>query len=162
MNDFSSFGFVEWVDFSISFFTVVGVILIFFQIVGERSARHREFENMYVQRYWSITERLPSAFVIGRTDYELDELQTIAMRDYVSLCEDELDLRKRGFITDRTWAVWRTGISAIGSDPRIREVVDSFGENRLDLLRTMIDHDQSDFDPNTMRRFSKWWKGLSG
>lgn len=162
INNFSSFGALDWIDFVVSVVTGVGVLLIFLQIIGERSSRHREFENMYVQRYWAITERLPSDFVIGRTEYELNETQILAMRDYVSLCEDELDLRKRGFITDRTWSVWKTGIWAAIQDPRILEVVATFGDNRLDLLRSMIDRDQSSFDPIAMSRMSRWWKGLRG
>lgn len=31
---------------------------------------------------------------------------------YLRLSEDELDLRKQGFITDRTWAIWSEGIRA--------------------------------------------------
>lgn len=34
------------------------------------------------------------------------------MRSYLRLCEDELELRKEGWISGETWQIWQTGMVA--------------------------------------------------
>lgn len=98
----------DWVLLVSTVFTIAAAVSVWgiiFQIIGERRARHREFENMYVQRYWDLMNSLPIRFVQGHEDYSPNDNQSIALCNYLLLCEDELDLRAQGFITDKTWKI---------------------------------------------------------
>lgn len=152
----------DWLDYAslfVSVFTMLGVLLVVLQFIGERIARHREFEMMYVQRYWEVSESLPTAFLEGRPNYEITEENRDAFVRYMLLCEDELDLRARGYITDNTWRVWESGIGMIASQDQLKQLVLSFPDTRLDKLRAVIG--RGDSDPLKKSRPSKWWHGLS-
>jgi hypothetical protein len=47
----------DWADIG-AIVTAVAVVFAVFQVVTARTQRHREFENMYVQRYWQILDRM--------------------------------------------------------------------------------------------------------
>ena len=156
----------DWADWTYfisilaTFLTTIGVVGIIWQIIGERRSRHREFENMYVNRYWSISKGLPRRCVYGHSDYEANNDELTALNEYLLLCEDELDLRKRGFITDQTWEIWGEGLSAVSADPRLRDLVSKFPEDRLTNLRALIDSSSQVFDPLLWSRTRRWWSGL--
>lgn len=156
----------DWADwfylFSITatFITTIGVLGIIWQIIGERRTRHREFENMYVSRYWNIASKLPHRFVCGHQDYSPTEQELVALTDYLLLCEDELDLRKRGFVTDQTWEIWAEGICSASNDTILRDIVDSFPPDRLTIFKELVNSETRRFDPLTWSKKKRWWSGL--
>ncbi|WP_431710465.1 hypothetical protein [Glutamicibacter uratoxydans] len=143
-----------------TFLTTIGVLGIIWQIIGERRTRHREFENMYVSRYWSIANNLPRRFVCGHPDYEANEKEVVALTEYLLLCEDELDLRMRGFVTDQTWEIWAEGICAASSDKKLRELASTFPPGRLTNFKTLLESGSSSFDPLAWSKTKRWWNGL--
>ena len=154
----------DWADIAYFVFTAltgIGVLAIGMQIIGERTARHREFENMYVQRYWSISSRLPTRFIQGHSDYTMNEDGKSAMYDYLLLCEDEMDLRKRGYITDQTWQIWMSGIFFTITDLQCKELIDNFPKGRLEHLRKLSIEPLPSFDPIELGKVRRWWTGLS-
>ncbi|QXQ11308.1 hypothetical protein [Paeniglutamicibacter sp. Y32M11] len=153
----------DWADvlsLVVTFLTGVGVFAIVWQIIGERSARHREFENMYVQRYWDIAGRLPVRFVQGHEKYSMGKSERIAMREYLILCEDELDLRKEGYITDRTWEIWKSGIIGTIHDPKVKTVINEFPSTRLVNIRDLMNISNGNSDPLNRTKIRRWWNGL--
>ena len=153
----------DWADiiyFLVTLMTGFGVWAIGLQIIGERSARHREFENMYVQRYWDIAAKLPMRFVQGFSDYKLSKPERTAMYNYLLLCEDEMDLRAKGFITDKTWKIWMSGIFSAVTDPQIKKLIEGFPAGRLEHLRMFAYAPNPSFDPLKYRWPRRWWTGL--
>ncbi|MFL4474503.1 hypothetical protein ACIPVK_10950 [Paeniglutamicibacter sp. MACA_103] len=130
--------------------------MVLLQLVGDRNARHRDFERMYVERYWSISARLPDSFMRGDTDFPLDEINARAFMDYLMLCEDELDMRQQGYISDKTWKIWSSAIGSAQSNEKLKVLMDQFPDGRLDLLRNFDER----IDPLTRSLFRRWWEGL--
>ncbi|WP_449372015.1 hypothetical protein [Arthrobacter psychrolactophilus] len=91
--------------------TAAALIIALFQIVGDRTQRLRERENLYVQRYWQLLDAMsPSLYEEG--ELALDSpTDRRACLSYLRLCEDQLNLRRSGFITDRTWKIWKDGMN---------------------------------------------------
>lgn len=153
----------DWTDavvFAANLLTIFGAIgigAVFLQLVGDRNARHRDFERMYVERYWSIADRLPARFVLGQEDFEVDDHKR-ALADYLMLCEDELDMRKRGYVSDKTWEVWAAAIIDASKNEKLAEVMSDFPKGRLDLLKAV---EPDNADPLNRAWLRRWWEGLA-
>lgn len=160
MDPFFEWDWADWAYFIVTFLAGIGVLAIGLQIIGERNARHREFENMYVQRYWDISSRLPARFVQGHPDYTLSESEKSAICDYLLLCEDELDLRKRAYITDQTWKIWMSGVIFATRDAQVRLLIDEFPADRLECIKELMTDGRDYFDPLKRIRIRRWWNGL--
>lgn len=145
----------DWADFG-AILTAVAVVFAVLQVVTARTQRHREFENMYVQRYWEILDRMTDRMYLN---HEIsrptpDELRLAVA--YLRLSEDELDLRKQGFITDRTWAIWSEGILAQIRAPIYADALLLHSH----LLPSLTKFAGNGDDPLTWRAISRWWSGL--
>jgi hypothetical protein len=107
--------------------TAVGVFVAVFAVRAANSQRRRQFETIYVQRYWALMDQLSLDAHKGCEPQSLDSSGHAAaiaagphvsdtdqrvVRSYLRLCEDELELRREGWISRETWAIWRTGIAA--------------------------------------------------
>ncbi|MFD8737435.1 hypothetical protein ACFV06_21285 [Streptomyces sp. NPDC059618] len=91
--------------------TAVGVLLAVAGLRQGQRQRIRAFEDFYVSRYWLLMDRLSLRASTGHdSDDELGKGDQKALLAYLSLCEDELDLRASGWISDATWDIWRKGI----------------------------------------------------
>jgi hypothetical protein len=73
------------------------------QSFGERL---RQFESLYVQRYWKILDQLSLEAVKASPAENAGREDEKAIRNYILLCEDELQMRRNGYISDSTYAVW--------------------------------------------------------
>lgn len=160
MDPFIEWDWADWAYFAVTLLTGIGVLAIGLQIIGERSARHREFENMYVQRYWDIASRLPTRFVHGHADYVPNASEENALCDYILLCEDELDLREQGYITDRTWQIWMSGIIFAARDPQLGKLARTFPPDRLEKFKALVENPCLEFDPQNRTKIRRWWTGL--
>lgn len=110
----------------------LAVILAGVAVQASVYIRRSEFEDIYIQRYWEILNRIPVNLrvqLIGESDleavFERDAIngaqvssEEQALWDYLALCEDEIDLRKIGRVTDETWVEWCASIeTSIGGYP---------------------------------------------
>jgi hypothetical protein len=94
--------------------TAVGVFIAVLSLGASRRQRLRQFESLYVRRYWTIMDELSLDVMRGtpQNGAALSERDEKAIRSYLRLCEDQLELRKEGWISDETWQMWRNGIDA--------------------------------------------------
>lgn len=46
----------EWTAIVAQLVTPIAVLFAIFQLIGARAANHRDFENLYVQRYWNLMD----------------------------------------------------------------------------------------------------------
>lgn len=89
--------------------TAAGVLAAVFGLRQSNRERLRQFETMYVQRYWSILDQLSLHALSGSAKDPLSETDLKAIRSYLLLCEDELEMRGRGYISDATYRIWAGG-----------------------------------------------------
>ena len=118
---------ISWVATAIGVFVAaIGVLVAVRAVHAANLQRRRQFETIYVQRYWTLIDQLSLDAHKGRQPppVEVDGLMATpwhsqindtdqrVVRSYLRLCEDELELRQEGWISRETWAIWRTGIAA--------------------------------------------------
>jgi hypothetical protein len=102
---------------------VIGVIGLLFSLRQAYRARLRQFEEKYVERYWSILDSL-SLTALRISDQSPDRDDEVTIRNYIFLCEDELQLRKNGYISDATYYEWADGMLEQFRQPMFTEVWD--------------------------------------
>lgn len=102
----------------------IAVPLAWYQTRVSRHLRHREFEEIYIQRYWDIRGQLPPLPLLTSDITPGARCDERAVWEYLELCEDEIDLRRTSHITDETWEIWSESIAvAINSGP-FRDALD--------------------------------------
>ena len=139
-----------------SVLTAAAAIFAVFQLVGARTQRHRDFENLYVQRYWQLLDRMPDRLYLNHEIPAPDPDERRIVVAYLRLCEDEVDLRKQGFITDRTWAIWSEGILAqLQGAVYTKALVE-----HCHLLPSLTQFAHMRKDPLSWNAFARWWSGL--
>ena len=119
---------------------------------------------MYIQRYWSIIDRLSLDALRGSMVDEMSVEDQRAIRAYLFLCEDELEMRGRGYIADRTYELWAAGISEQLEQPMFRAVWEEVSqEPSFPYLNLKSLHDQpNDYKPLQMNLAWRWLRGLKG
>lgn len=90
--------------------TAVGVIGGVLGLRQSYRERLRQFESRYVERYWQILDRLSLAALSGKCPDSIADNDNRAIRSYLILCEDELEMRMNGYIADHTYKLWADGI----------------------------------------------------
>ena len=83
--------------------TALAIVFAAWQLLSHSRQMHRDFEMLYVQRYWQLMDRR-SARLVNRGIAKSRDREVI--RAYLQLCEDEVDLRRTGRVTDSTWVFW--------------------------------------------------------
>ncbi|MBG6183059.1 hypothetical protein IWX65_001006 [Arthrobacter sp. CAN_A214] len=147
----------NWVSLCIQALTASAIVFAALQFVGSQTQRHREFENLYVQRYWDLLDRMSFNLYMNKPLRLLSGSNKRVIHAYLRLCEDELDLREQGFITDRTWKVWSLGMRAqLKSEPYAAEL-QKLGLDDLPALRQFLPTGR---DPLLWRWYKRWWSGL--
>lgn len=137
--------------------TCIAIVFVLFQLVGERKAGHRNFESLYVQRYWTIEDRISAQNVHSHPLEQTQQETKNARVAYLRLCEDQLELREKGYITDATWMVWSWGMkSQLPTSPYLA-LLDEMDSDELVQLREFIQHWE---DPLKKYLPARWWAGL--
>lgn len=116
--------------------TAVGVLGAWFSLRQSYHDRLHQLESRYVDRYWKITEQLTlDALRATRQtpDHEVNvnPEDEKAIRSYIILCEDEIEQRANGYITDTTYSEWIEGIhQQFSNNPMFSKV---WGDTKSEL-----------------------------
>ncbi|MCP1412910.1 hypothetical protein [Paenarthrobacter sp. A20] len=138
-------------------FTVVALILALMQLIGARAAKHRDFENLYVERYWNLMDSFRGDPWAAPSRLKLPKEDRAKIIFYLQLCEDELDLRRNGFISTKTWDLWATGMISQCARPAYADSIRFLPSDELPALRYFL---QTRKDPLKMSVIRKWWTGI--
>jgi hypothetical protein len=92
--------------------TALTVIIAILTVRAAHLQRRRQFETIYVQRYWTLLDQLSLDALRSRQRPQISVTDQRVIRSYLRLCEDELELRQAGWITRETWRIWQSGITA--------------------------------------------------
>lgn len=98
--------------------TASAIVFAAWQLLFHSRQMHRDFEMLYVQRYWELMDGRSDSFLLNSEPNEQDHR---VIRGYLQLCEDEIDLRRLGRVTDNTWSFWASSIVQQCSAPGYRE-----------------------------------------
>lgn len=152
----------EWLEITSKFFSIATFVAVFFavsQLIASRVAKHRDFENLYVQRYWNIMDGFADDPLEAEALGDLDPADQTRIKSYLQLCEDEIDLRENGFITTKTWGIWSSGMIFQCAQPAFSESLSKLADEKLPSLRRYIAQDIQE-DPLENGRIYKWWTGI--
>jgi hypothetical protein len=144
--------------------TALGVLGVIYSLRQNHRERLRQFESMYVQRYWSLIDQLSLEVLAGAEPHPLANADEKAIRAYLQLCEDELELRAGRCIADNTYRIWADGICTQLKQPAFRKVWDqvraepTFPYTYMNSLLTQ----GAAFDPCDMSLPLRWLRGLAG
>ncbi|MFE9646396.1 hypothetical protein ACFYO0_20265 [Streptomyces sp. NPDC006365] len=153
-----------WVAFGTG---VVGLIALITSSAGAAKARVKTIEDAYIARYWQILDRFPVPALVAEDGTACSDEELRAVRLYLRLCEDELELRQLGWVGSKTWQQWRLGIQAqLNQWPVADEWAPIRDRQRaphqFNLLRQL--NATPDYDPYQPRpyigRLTRLWRGL--
>ncbi len=99
------------------FITAIGVLGVVMGLRQSYLERLQQFEGKYVERYWKILDRLSLEALTGSCPDAISEGDNASIRSYILLCEDELEMRKNGYIADGTYDLWADGITGQFQQP---------------------------------------------
>ena len=147
--------------------TGVGVIGALIALRQNYRQRLRQFEEMYVQRYWAISDRLSLATMSSNAPGgQVDESDEKAIRAYIRLCEDEMEVRAEGWISDTTYAIWARAICIQMKMPGFAQVWQRVREESIfpytHLERLLNSCEGKLYDPCQMRIWHRRLHGLAG
>jgi len=90
--------------------TAIGVLGAMFSLRQSYRERLRQFEANYVERYWKLLDELSLDALRTADPAEISPGDEKAIRSYFYLCEDELEMRANGYISDNTYNTWADGM----------------------------------------------------
>jgi hypothetical protein len=96
--------------------TVISIVMMLSLVFGAMAVRAsqrqrlRQLEMLYVQRYWALMDRLSLSALRGNPSTAVDAEDEGVVVAYLRLCEDQLELRKQGWLSTATWSLWSVGM----------------------------------------------------
>lgn len=123
--------------------TALAIVFAAWQLLFHSRQMHRDFELLYVQRYWELMDRRSPEFALEQVPAEADR---VVIRAYLQLCEDEADLRRLGRVTDSTWRYWAQALVEQASSPAYAHELDRLDGEMYPLVRRLI-ASAAAFDP---------------
>lgn len=144
--------------------TAVGVLAATFGLRQSNRERLRQFEAKYVQRYWSILDQLSLNALNGSAPDLANDNDNKAMRAYLFLCEDELEMRGRGYIADSTYRIWSEATRTQIAQPMFQAVWEQVAKEAtfpFQHLKALLAEPES-YDPLRARFIRRWLRGLAG
>jgi len=153
--------------------TAVGVLGVVFGLRQSYRERLRQFEEKYVERYWRILDELSLEAVRGPFSGEVGRSDEKAIRSYIALCEDELEMRHYGYIADSTYELWSEGTrSQLRQQPfeivwkQVQQETATDSASKYEYLHVLMGSDTvkagNQNDPLKMSGFQRTLRGLRG
>lgn len=141
--------------------TCFAILVAVWQLLFHARQMHRDMEMHFVDQYWQIMSKASTAW---RLSYLLEPPSVPedkrVVHEYLQLCEDEIDLRANGRVTDSTWFLWASAIATIASIDHIEETIRKAPEIMYPRLRLMMQSSEpSKHDPLTRKTI---WRRLHG
>ena len=136
--------------------TLVAVVVAAWQLLFHSRQMHRDFEALYVARYWTLMDQRSADFALGGTPTKSDQ---IVILNYLQLCEDEIDCRRIARVTDSTWKFWRSAIISQANETPYAAALRELPKDRFPQLRALL-HTAHDYDPLEWKAPSRAFHGL--
>jgi hypothetical protein len=150
------------------FITAASLIGALFELRQNYRQRQRQFEEMYVQRYWSIIDDCSLEAMSSHPSKDPTDSDEKAIRAYIRLCEDELQVRAEGWISDGTYRMWGKSIRMLMRLPMFAQAWQRvnkesiFPYQHMDRLLSAHNDDDAPYDPCRMGLLRRWLRGLAG
>jgi hypothetical protein len=144
--------------------TAIGVLGVVVGLWQSNRQRLHQFEELYVQRYWTLLDRFSLNILKGSSADQITADEDRAIRSYFFLCEDELEMRAKGSISDSTYATWVSAIRQQLDQPMFGDVSSRISKEDVfpyEYISQLLDKGK-DYDPCRMSLLRRWLRGLAG
>ena len=138
-----------------SLLTLLAVGLAAIQIRHVDRQMHREHEMQYLLRFWQLMDRRSRTLKLKMRATRDDK---ILLQEYLGLCEDQVQLRRLGRVTDHTWEFWKQDIRAMCVSPPVAKELASSNIEDYPHLRSLLA--SPTYDPIKRNRMWRLWNGL--
>lgn len=133
-------------------FAVVFALVQFFQ---SRKQRCRDADQWYVDRYWLLQDQKS---VKRRIDGSIKTVVPLhILHAELRLCEDELDARANGWVTNDSWTVWSPSIIAMANDRQAMSLLERLPRTEMVRLREYLLDSK---DPQQISVLTQVWRGI--
>ena len=144
--------------------TAIGIMIAVGQLRQAQKQRVREFESLFLARYWELIDELPAKVALGfEGENEATESDLKAFAQYLRLCEDECEQRRLLWISTATWQVWADGMRfelSNGSFAALWRNHEHRFPTSFQHLRALV---EDKADPSSGRHpLWRWMRGLEG
>lgn len=144
--------------------TAIGVLGAVYSLRQSYRERLRQFEAMYVERYWSLLDQLSLSALKGSPFTEISETDERAIRAYIRLCEDELEMRQNAYVGDTTYRIWSDAICEQFKQAMFQQIWGAIRkESTFPYSHTeRLLGEGKNYDPLQMRAWRRHLRGLAG
>lgn len=156
----------EWITAIFTGLALLVVLAAVGQLRMHNQQLHRELESQYLQRFWSLWDARSKKF---KSTGNIKHASAAWIQDYLTLSNDQVELRERGRVTDDTWDFWARDIARFCF--AYPELVSESKDNHSALWKLLSDQrtkpavdDKSSLvhDPLGWSAWKRWRQGLSG
>ncbi|WP_327138193.1 hypothetical protein OG585_47070 (plasmid) [Streptomyces sp. NBC_01340] len=154
----------DWITLAAIFLALLTLIT---SSASAARARVKTIEDAYIARYRQILDRFPTEALVGiQGSALLAEDSQKAVRLYLRLCEDELELRQLGWVGRNTWQQWRPGIETQLKQWPVAEEWNPIRDgqrapHQFELLRRLATTPHYDpYQPTRLGRIARIWRQL--
>lgn len=141
----------EWISAVATIAALTAILMAVTQMRLQSQQMHRELESQYTQRFWTLWDSRPLTFletnIISPSDRPWIE-------SYLALCNDQVELRERGRVTDGTWDYWARDIARFFHtyDSLVTEAKDGYPslQRMLESDKTRLMFSDDDVVENTV------------
>lgn len=144
----------EWISAIANCVMVVGVLLVFFQIRLGKQHATTTFEDSMAKEYRELAAKIPTKAFLGEDLTEVEYKQTFdEFYHYIDLSNEEVFLRQRKRVTEKTWKYWLDGIKSNLSKPAFKRAWEEIKEKANGSFMELRRLEASGFkdDPHTWR-----------
>jgi len=132
----------------------VGVLLLLWQIWLAKKQATTAFEDSMAKEYRELAAKIPTEALLGEDLNPEDFKKTFdEFYHYIDLSNEEVFLRQRNRITEKTWKYWLDGIKSNLSKPAFKRAWEEIKEKAdgsfMELRR--LEENGFEGDPHTWR-----------
>jgi hypothetical protein len=132
----------------------VGVLLLLWQIWLAKKQATTAFEDSMAKEYRELAAKIPTEALLGEDLNPEDFKKTFGeFYHYIDLSNEEVFLRQRNRITEKTWKYWLDGIKSNLSKPAFKRAWEEIKEKAdgsfMELRR--LEENGFEGDPHTWR-----------
>ncbi|TLU54327.1 MAG: hypothetical protein FDX02_04985, partial [Chlorobium sp.] len=101
----------ETADWITAISTMVGVVLVVFQLKTTKDIAQLQFEDSMAKEYRNLVHRLPTKALLGQelSDWEFQKAFDEFFH-YIDLSNEQVFLRQQGKVGQEVWTNWSEGI----------------------------------------------------
>jgi hypothetical protein len=132
----------------------VGVLLLLWQIWLAKKQATTAFEDSMAKEYRELAAKIPTEALLGEDLNPEDFKKTFdEFYHYIDLSNEEVFLRQRNRITEKTWKYWLDGIKSNLSKPAFKRAWEEIKEKADGSFMELRRLEENGFggDPHTWR-----------